>query len=291
MENFKSLFTFTYQQRKGILWLLFVIGALLSAYYFIDFSDENNLDMDSSEIVSLQNQMDSLLAIKKESLKPKIYPFNPNFISDYKGYVLGMTNEEIDRLLQYRKQNKWINSAKEFQRVTKVSDSFLNKISPFFKFPEWVTNPTQKKRYQTSFKKEKTVLQKKDLNLATLEDLQKVYGIGLKLSTRIINFREQLGGFTANQQLYNIYGLKEEVILNVLKEFEIKTPKVISKININTASASDIATLPGVSFELAKQIWEFRKLRGSIKNFSELEKIEGLSKRKLDKIQLYLSIK
>ena len=57
-----------------------------------------------------------------------------------------MSNEEIDRLLDYRKQNQWINSAKQFQEVTQVSDSLLNKISPYFKFPDWVTNPKPQNR-------------------------------------------------------------------------------------------------------------------------------------------------
>jgi hypothetical protein len=40
---------------------------------------------------------------------------------------------EIDRLLAFRKENKYVNSAKEFQNVTKVSDSLLND-GPYFKF-------------------------------------------------------------------------------------------------------------------------------------------------------------
>ena len=43
------------------------------------------------------------MATKKDT----IYPFNPNFISDYKGYKLGMSIQEIDRLHQYRAQNKY----------------------------------------------------------------------------------------------------------------------------------------------------------------------------------------
>jgi hypothetical protein len=53
-----------------------------------------------------------------------LYPFNPNFITDFKGYKLGMSVQEID-LLEYRKGNKYVNSPKEFQAVTQVSDSLL----------------------------------------------------------------------------------------------------------------------------------------------------------------------
>ena len=40
----------------------------------------------------------------------------------------------------------------------------------------------------------------------------------------------------------------------------------------------------------AKRIWEFRILNEGIKSFSELENIEGLTKRKLQGIQLYLML-
>ena len=39
-----------------------------------------------------------------------------------------MSLEEIDRLLDYRKLNKFVNSKREFQKVTKVSDSLLTEF-------------------------------------------------------------------------------------------------------------------------------------------------------------------
>ncbi|MFD2828841.1 hypothetical protein ACFSYG_20345 [Leeuwenhoekiella polynyae] len=38
--------------------------------------------------------------------QPKIYPFNPNFITDYKGYTLGMRMVEIDKLLRFREKDQ-----------------------------------------------------------------------------------------------------------------------------------------------------------------------------------------
>ena len=51
-----------------------------------------------------------------------MYPFNPNYISDYKGYQLGMNVDEIDRLLAHREQSLYVNLAKEFQTITKISE-------------------------------------------------------------------------------------------------------------------------------------------------------------------------
>jgi len=84
--------------------------------------------------------------------------------------------------------------------------------------------------------------------------------------------------------------LDTQTVNRTLNEFTVKTPKKINTMNLNTASASDLATIPGISFELAKMIWEYRVLRGGINSFSELENIEKLSIRKLEGIQLYLHI-
>lgn len=281
---------FNKQERSGILFLVLLITGLLSVYYFVDFSKENILDISSPEISAIQKQIDSLRTLEIERRKPKSFPFNPNYITDFKGYTLGMNTEEIDRLKKYRDEGKWINSKSDFKRVTNVSDSLLKKISPYFKFPEWITNPESSKKSNFKNYSEKTFEQKTDLNKATVIQLQKVNGIGDVLSKRIITYRKKLGGYTSDIQLYNVYGMDPQTVNRTLNEFTVKTPKKINTMNLNTASASDLATIPGISFELAKMIWEYRVLRGGISSFSELENIEKLSIRKLEGIQLYLHI-
>ena len=290
MEKIKSHFVFNKSQRNGILLLLFFISGYLVINYYVDFSKENLLDINSKEVIAIQKELDSLRTIEVESKKPKVFPFNPNFLTDFKGYTLGMSTEEIDRLLAFRKENKWINSVEDFKKVTKVSDSLLNKISPYFKFPDWVTNPKSKNKYVKKRFKEKKFTQKIDLNLATQDQLEAVNGIGKAFSKRIIDYRNKLGGFTNDIQLYQVYGLDFQVANSILKEFTVKTPKEIIKMNLNSISASDISTIPSISFDIAKKIWEFRILNEGIKSFSELENIEGLTKRKLQGIQLYLKI-
>ena len=290
MEKIKSHFVFNRSQRNGILLLVFFISGYLVLNYYVDFSKENLLDIKSKEVIAIQKELDSLRTIEITSKMPKVFPFNPNFLTDFKGYALGMSTEEIDRLLAFRKENKWINSVKDFKKVTKVSDSLLNKISPYFKFPEWISNSKPKKNYLKKGFKEKTFQQKVDLNITTQEQLEKVNGIGKVYSKKIIDYRNKLGGFSDDIQIYQLYGLDYQVIKKVLNEFTVKTPKEIVKMNFNSISASDIATIPGISFDLAKRIWEYRILNEQIESFSQLQNIEGLTKRKLQGIQLYLKI-
>lgn len=282
----KSHFRYNSSEQSGILILVTLIVVLLYLNYFSESSSEISLQLNTPVLLKLQHQMDSLRAAEIERRKPKIFPFNPNFITDFKAYTLGMTPGEFDKLKAFRDEGKWINSVSDFQKVTGVNLQWLDSVSPYFKFPDWVTNPQKKKPFQ--FTKELSFSEKIDLNKATQEQLQEVSGIGEAISSRIIKYREKLGGFTADVQLYSVYGMDTHVVQKALQRFTVKTPKEISKMNINTISASDIAILPGISFELGKRIWEFVHLRNGINDLDELTKIEGITVHKLALIKLYL---
>ena len=285
---------FSKEQQGGILLLAILIVASVSLLVFYKPKVAQAFDFKSPEILQLQCAIDSLKGVAFENKKPKIYPFNPNFITDYKAYNLGLSTEQFDRLSSFRSKDKWINSIADFKRVTKVSDSLLNKISPFFKFPDWITNPNPRKQYTSNFKKNTDIVKnyadKIDLNIATAEELQVVRGIGKALSKRIFKRRKYLGGFSADNQLYGVWGVDAEVVLRVLGQFTVKTPKVIIALNVNTASASDIATIPGISFDLATDVWEFVTLRERIVKLDELRKIEAIDDSKFKLIQLYLTV-
>ena len=291
MKNIKSHFTFTKQQRSGIFVLLLLILILQCIYFFVDFSSEE-FKVNQNDLAEFQAEIDSLKLLKLEESKPKVYPFNPNFITDYKGYRLGMSADEIDRLLAFRRQDKWVNSVKDFQTVTKVSDSLLAEISPQFKFPDWVTNPKPKTQYSYSKNsKPKTFEQKLNLNTATASQLKKVNGIGEKLSVRIVTYRTKLGGsFIADVQLQDVYGLSPEVIERTLNEFTVKDAKPIVKFNLNTATLEELVTIQHIDYEIAHFIIEERTLRDGFKSLDELTKVKDFPVKKIEIIKLYLTL-
>lgn len=293
--NFKSIaafFFFSKAQRKGILFLFLIVIALQFVLFFVDFSlfSPKSNEKFKDEWLAVQTEINQL---KKDKIhfSPKIYPFNPNFITDYKGYKLGMTVEEIDRLLAFRKENKYVNSADDFQKVTQISDSLLQKIAPFFKFPDWVNHKKESYGFEAKSKvdypKKETII-KKDLNIATSEDLIKIYGIGENLAQKILMFKEKFGGFVAMEQLDEIWGLSADVKLNIQKHFSISVPSNLKKIAINSASIKELSQFPYFNYALAKQIVIYRSMNGDIQNEIELSKIKGFPVDKAKIIGLYL---
>nr|WP_262923168.1 helix-hairpin-helix domain-containing protein [Arenibacter sp. N53] len=283
--------------------LLFIV--VFQVLYFVGKSYTAS-EKGNSFVVDEEYQA-KLDALKGESQNKDsifLYPFNPNFISDYKGYTLGMSTKEIDRLHDFRAKDQYVNSAKEFQKVTLVSDSMLESLSPYFKFPAWTSEgksqskvggksahlsnsqifPIEGKRVSAN---NVTI---KDLNKATAEDLKSINGIGDVLSRRIVKFRDLLGGFVVEKQLLHVYGLEQEVVSRILGRFKILESPSISKININQASPYDLAKLVYIKYALAIRIVAYREKNGRIKSFDELMEIEDFPKEKLDIIELYLQL-
>ncbi len=290
LELIKSYFKFTSIQRKGLLFFLLFIIAFQFYSFFVDFSlPLVNEGKEKQQWLSLQAVIDAEKKEKSEYV-PKIYPYNPNFITDFKGYKLGMSTQEIDRLLAFRKTNKYLNSAKEFQAVTQISDSLLNVMSPYFKFPDWVTNKKSNnfKSYNKADFSKKEKINVLDINQATQEDLIKIYGIGAALSERILKEKDKLGGFVAMEQLENIWGLSPEVIQNLNKYFKISALPKVKKIKINDASIKELMQFPYFKYVLAKEIVTYRSMNSGVKNIEDLTKIKGFPVDKIKIIALYL---
>lgn len=295
MKKLKSHFWYTKNQRNGILLLLGIIIILQFLYHNINFRDTGLVSFNQAEISVFQHQIDSLKLVSIEDRKFKIYPFNPNFISDYKGYQLGMKTKEIDRLLAYRKKRLFVNSAKEFQTITKVSDSLLQKISPYFKFPEWVQKKNKEKKERLTFttktKMNISDISSTDINEATQYDFSLINGVDEYLSERIIKYRSKLQGFSIPEQLFEVWDLEKGVGTKILQTFSIQKKPTIIKTNINTASFKEILSNPYIDYELCIKIFDFKDEVAELQSISEIKNIEGFPLKNYNRIVLYLHAK
>lgn len=288
--SFKQYFIFNKEQRIGLVTLVGLIIFIQLLYSFIDFSSEKTITKEETQWLMIQQDIDSLKTITPQETY-KIYPFNPNFINDFKGYKLGMKPAEIDRLLAFRKTNKYVNSAQEFQKVTKISDSLLKAISPLFKFPDWVNKKNNYSSFSNSgfkdfSKKEKiTIL---DINKASKEDLMKIYGIGEAISDRILKQKDVFGNFVSMEQMQDIWGLSPKVIAELNKYFKITTSTGVKKIDINNLSSKELMKFPYFKYVLAKEIVTYRSMNDGIKSVDDLTKIKGFPVDKIKIIALYL---
>ena len=280
MKNIKSHFKFTKEQRSGIFLLVLVIVLLQAGYYCVIQGCNNEMQPINDQLVQQYNKEVDSVQLENARKTREMKPFNPNYISDYKGYLLGMSVAEIDRLHAFRAKGSFVNSATEFQRVTKVPDSVLMIIAPYFKFPDWVKRDIKKKS------KVKVL----DMNKASAKDIVRVIDGNWQLANRIVKFRKRLGGFLEMSQLDDVYGMSPKTRDLLCRHFRLKSIPEIKKINLNLADLSELTSIVYINDSLAIEIIEERLLRDGFQNLDELKYVEGFPIGKLKHIKLYLTI-
>src|SRR5919205_2058162 len=77
--------------------------------------------------------------------------------------------------------------------------------------------------------------------------------------------------------LFSSYGLTEEG----------KEPQ---KVNINTASVEELATLPGIGESIAKNIVAYREQNGNFKTVNELMNVKGIGEKKFEKMKDLITV-
>lgn len=111
-----------------------------------------------------------------------------------------------------------------------------------------------------------------EVNTATAEDYEKLYGIGKVFATRIVTFRDKLGGFYSINQIKDVFGIEDSSFQKFKKNLTIKPVKP-KKININNATFEELTTNPYFFSTVAKQIIGYRT---KVKPFATLEDVKNL---------------
>lgn len=261
-------------QRGAVLILLVLLIAVQLYRLLVNFPELSPVDF--SQAQSYQTQLDSL-RIKENAQTPIVYQYNPNYLTDYRAYTLGLPPEAFDKLLRYRQTNSYVNTPKQFQEVTKLSDSLMEKLLPQLKF----SKPLYKSKTKNRF------VLKKDINKASASDFQEVSGIGAVLSERIVKYRSYLSGFSVLEQCYEVYGLDSLVVQRLWERFEIQSLPEIERLDLTTVSLQELEQIPYLNRADARKIIAYRTKNKGISTVT-LSELFVNPPNKLQRIKLYL---
>lgn len=101
-----------------------------------------------------------------------------------------------------------------------------------------------------------------DVNAADSATLRRIPGVGEKTCRAIIRYRERLGGIRDVGQLLEV----KLVSPDMLKWFEVKDGFELRKIKVNTASFHVLNSHPYIRYEQAKDLMNYIRLYGHIKD-------------------------
>ncbi len=207
-------------------------------------------------------------------LATELFAFDPNTVTAEEMKNLGFKPKLIRTIKNYRSKNGRFRVKEDFQKIYGVTEDFYHKMAPYIEIPP--PKPKEQK---------KIVLI--DLNTASEKDFLEIY-IDKRMASKIIKYRDLLGGYYSMKQLEEVYGMNEYTLSNLLKKSEIKTP--VQKLNINKKELKELVKHPYISYEIANDLTRYRKRKGAYTDLETLKIKKILTEKDWEKLLPYLSL-
>ena len=287
MDSMRKWFSFNKGERVAIITILAAIFILVLACLF-------RPSRKSLDEVSLHN-LDSLLALRQASIEElqlqqanrptetvelHPFPFNPNTISEEELRQIGLADRQIRNILNYRTSGGKFYSKKDLGKLYTISDDDFAQLEPFIVLPEAsrpASHQPRNRSNNTPPDEETTPVGRKeipivDLNTADSTLLVELPQIGPYMASRILDFREKLGGFVDMKQICDVKGM-DSTRYATIKPYLVVGEIVTQKIDVNRADFRTLVHHPYLSYEQVKCIFNQREQRGMIKDWLQLEEL------------------
>lgn len=293
---------FSRKARRGVFVLLvvFIVVAVLPRVYRNYFMDDPldvqtvnlSLEMNKNETSKLEvASNNNPVADKGKDQKTFTYniptkPFDPNEYSFEDWKAIGFSKKQVQTILKYKQNGGEFKVKEDVKKLYVIDDDLYSDLYEVIDLPDTLSSIEK-----NSFTKEKKPAEEISLNIntCTLEELKQVSGIGPFFAEEIVKLREDYGGIHDLRQLLEIYRMDEEKLSN-LKESLIVESGDIKKININTATRTELNKHKKISWNVANSIVSMRENHGEYKNIDDLLKSILIDREKLEVLKPYLTV-
>ena len=297
----KIYFLMTAEQWLGVVLLVvLIVGTLVAVKHLkpqaeVDTTWAN--DSTRTQFIDYQQKQDSM---HKEQWKKK-YPrdtiairmqmFDPNTADSSTLVHLGFKPWQAKNMLKYRAKGGKYRQVEDLKRLYGMTDSMYQALLPYICIARAEVDSLERDSVMRD-SLPKWVSENKDtiLNLRTADttELKMIRGIGSYRARQIVRYREQLGGFVRVEQVLEVKGMEILEADSVVKWFVLDSV-VVEQINVNQVSAQRLAKHPYLRFEQAKAIYELRRRKVRLNSIKDLESIDCIDEKTLEKISPYLN--
>ena len=228
-------------------------------------------------------------------VKGELFYFDPNTISTSEWKRLGLRDKTVKTIENYLAKGGHFYKPDDLQRIYGLQDDEYERLKPYIKI-EW--NPSKPNNDFVSAKSKDEIQPAKtyaarysiiDVNNADTLAFISLPGIGSKLASRIVSFREKLGGFYSVDQIGETYGLPDSTFQKIKQYLKLDNPSV-KKININTATVDDLKAHPYIKFGIANPIVAYRTEHGAFSKIEDIKNVMAVTDEIYKKIAPYLTL-
>lgn len=298
-------FLLTTEQWLGVaLLVVMVIGTLVMVKHFqpekkVETSWTN--DSTRAEFTEYQANQDSIRKAEwkkkypRDTIEIRMQMFDPNTADSTTLVHLGFKPWQAKNMLKYRAKGGKYRKAEDLKKLYGMTDSMYQALTPYIDIAKEKVDSLVRDSLGVDSVRVDSLpkwLEKKDtvlnLRIADTTELKMIRGIGSYRARQIVRYREQLGGFTHVEQILEAKGMENVDSDSLLTHFFIDSVKV-ERMNVNVVGVKRLSRHPYLRFEQAQAIYELRRKKLRLDSIQQLQQIDGLDSKTVEKIAPYLN--
>lgn len=306
----KDYFNFTKKERQGtIRWLVLIFSVTIAPFFFPLFVQEERVDHSefAREIAQLkvdssprkyagykdpefENDYSPENVRKKEAV---VFFFDPNTATVNDWMKLGVKEKTANTIQKYIAKGGKFYKPDDIRKIWGLSKRDADRLVPYVaikkEIPQYVVYEKKVEPESSQNKFKPKVFRNVDINTADTSTFKTFPGIGSKLSQRIINFRDKLGGFYSVEQVGETYLLPDSTFQKI-KPYLLLNTVPLQKIGINSATLDVLKNHPYIRFHVGNAIVQYRNQHGNFTSVEEIRKIMIVTDSVYTKVAPYLSL-
>lgn len=310
----KDFIRFTRLERRAAIVILLLIMSVLATIAIInrtprDDSSENlNTIVSAEEYASFKQQIDSLRQRNRETADRDIFShktdnhnrkekthysaFNPNTSTKQELINAGLSHFSASNIIKYRSKGGRFRTKKDVAKIYGIDSVMFTQISPYIVIDNRKTEENKAEiKPQNTVSERKEYIQKLpkgtiiDINKADTTLLKQVPNIGSYRASKIVKYREKLGGYTTVSQLNEI-GIDSDLFA----DWFVADTTSVKRININTTTLKEMIKHPYLQYHQAKVIEKHKQKYGKIISLSQLKMYSEFTSEDINRLSRYISL-
>jgi competence protein ComEA len=284
-----AYFQFSKKERIGLAIVLFLLGLFLYLPSLIKPGIQPLQHVDTAWLKGLDYVYNKNIETDKKEyaktavLTPTYFYFDPNSATDNQLLALGLTPKNVQTILRYRNKGGQFRVPDDFLKIWGIEPALSKALIPFiridlFNRPKKYPDINNSGGYHPTYSPKKIPII--DINSASIVEWEALPGIGPVLATRIVKFRDKMGGFAEIEEVRKTYGISDSLFGHIKPFLQLNNT---GKPSINTASVA-LLQKAGVSSAIALAIVEYRTQYGLFASLEDLKKIVFIQPEQLKEL-------
>lgn len=227
-----------------------------------------------------------------ETVHRKLSAFDPNTADSTLLLSLGLQPWQVRSIYRYRAKGGIYRQPSDFARLYGLTVKQYKELLPYIHISDEYkpaaevygrTDAVRSGRDTLRYPVKLQPGQYVTLDDADTASLRKVPGIGRYYASRIVRYRNDLGGYVSVAQLSEIEGIPEAA----LSYFRV-TGGAVRKLNLNRLTLNELKHHPYINFYQARRIIDYRRLKGPLHGIDDLRLLKDFSQRDIERLRPYV---